>query len=849
MHRPIFRVSNRHWHYSVLWLSLLSFSLLSLNSCDQEQKKRNAKFVINEIMAANHAGLMSEDGNLYDWIEIKNTSSETESLKGYSLSVEKIKADGETKQKFWDFPDVELKPGECVVVFASKKGKKSDKDKKSDESKKDKKKKNKKNKDKNKDKDGNTEPPQGELHTSFKLPSDGGKLQLLRDDDVISEVIFGKLEDDEAYRRINDTIFEKTYEQSPGFDNTPEGYESYNSLIEKQRKSPLLIWESHNRGFKERRAWIEVKNVSDKPVDLQHYYLSTSKKNMNEWQFPAVQLKPGEHFVVDCAKEEFKVGGNKAIMLTSNGQFVDGVCANPAPFGSSMGRVDGKEGFFFFPKTTRGAENTTAHYRFMAPMPSFNPNAGVYAKNDSMIVRIDTHGMTVHYTTDGSVPSDNSPVYKDSLILKKTTTVRAYCEGDSTSMRSVTATSTFIFTEKPHTMPVFNITIAPDDLYDHNHGIYVEGPGASKEFPHNGANYWKRWWKKAHVEFFDSVGGGFSYDCEMAIFGGFSRALPKKSFKIRFKDTCGPKNITYDLYDEGMPAKVKNFVLRSGSQDISGVMVRDEFFTSLMKPQSPTLLVQAYRPVVLYINGEYFGIYYIREKIDDHFVAKHLDVSNDSVSIIMSGLYCEEGTKKDYMQLMSYVKSHDLSQQEHYDYVKSQFDLQGLIDYKLGQIYSCNTDAGNVRFVRSVDDKSDKKWHVVFYDLDATWATNKASAFYLRAGETSVVRAVNLLTNQLLKNKEFRQMFLEQLSTHMHTTFTTKNTTEVFDNIVNTIKPEMQQNCERWPGIMTFSRWEKNVNNFREKFKFRNKIMLNDLRKELAVTDEENKKYFSDLGF
>ena len=83
----------------------------------------------------------------------------------------------------------------------------------------------------------------------------------------------------------------------------------------------------------------------------------------------------------------------------------------------------------------------------------------------------------------------------------------------------------------------------------------------------------------------------------------------------------------------------------------------------------------------------------------------------------------------------------------------------------------------------------------------------------------------------------------------MHTTFTTKNTTAVFDNLINTIKPEMKQNCERWPGIMSYSRWEKNVNNFREKFKFRNKIMMNDLRKELGITEEENKKYFSDLGF
>ena len=83
----------------------------------------------------------------------------------------------------------------------------------------------------------------------------------------------------------------------------------------------------------------------------------------------------------------------------------------------------------------------------------------------------------------------------------------------------------------------------------------------------------------------------------------------------------------------------------------------------------------------------------------------------------------------------------------------------------------------------------------------------------------------------------------------MHETFTTENATAVFDNIINTIKPEMRRNCERWPGVLSYASWEKKVNAFREKFKVRNKIMLDSLREWLSITDEENEKYFSDLGF
>ena len=826
---------------------MTAMMLLTLNSCTDSiiKTKKQGEFIITEVMPANHTGLLAEDGELYDWIELQNITTEVASLKDYSLAFEKNgkksskkndeksdekddersdeKSDDEeaSKVKTWEFPDVEVKPGERIIVFASKKVA---------------------------DKEGKT--PQKELHASFKLSASGGKLQLLRDGDAVSEVCYGPLDDDVCYRLNADSIFEASYEQTPGFENTNEGFESYCTLMEQQRKDAALkIWEVHAKGQKKGRAWIEVKNVSDQPVDLEEYKLTTSKKKALKWNFPAVQIQPGERFVMDCRKEDFKIGSTKSVVLMKKKKFVDGVCPATTPYGVSTGRVEGKDGFFYFPSPTRNAENTSTCYRHIAQQPSFNPTPNVYSGRESMNVCLATYGYTVHYTTDGSMPTAASPIYKDSITIKKTTTIRAFCEGDSTTMRSNTATATFIFA-KEHTLPVMNITVPEADLYDYNRGIYMAGPGASTEYPHQGANYWKPWWKRAHVEFFDSINGGFSAGCEMAIFGGFSRTLAKKSFKIRFRDECGPAHLDYDLYNEGKVEEVKNFVLRSGSQDISGVMVRDEFFTSLMKQHSPTLLIQAYRPVALYINGEYFGLYYLREKIDKRFVARHLNVSTDSISIIMSGMYCEEGTKKDFTDLQTYASTHNLADKECYEYVKSRVDLTGLIDYKLGQMYSSNTDLGNVRYVLSKDPKGDQKWHIVFYDLDATWATNcTSSSYFLASGDNRVKRIQNLLVQELLKNQEFRQLLLERLSLHMHKTFSTKNTTAVFDDLINTIKPEMQRNCQRWPAVLTYPRWENRVKEFREKFKERNKIMLNDLRQYLKVTEEEEKKYFSDLGY
>lgn len=322
------------FNYPLKTSGLLSFCLIivifTFYSCEKKEP-----IVINEIMASNHSSIMSQDGELYDWLELKNTSSETVTLSNVTLVLEKstgVQAgDGEEiKEKTWDIPTLEMKAGECVVIFASKKDKND---------------------------------PKGELHASFKLPSTGGKLKLMNGSVIMCEISFPELEDDQCYRRLDDGSYELSYEATPGEDNTAEGYEKSCSKIEKQRTGSLKIWELHSKGHKTGEAWVEIKNISSSPVALQDYCLTTSKKDMSQWTFPEVELQPGALYVVDSQKDGFKIGKNKSIMLTKDGKFVDGLCANAAPHGTTSGRVEGKAGTFYFKSPTRGQENTTTHSR------------------------------------------------------------------------------------------------------------------------------------------------------------------------------------------------------------------------------------------------------------------------------------------------------------------------------------------------------------------------------------------------------------------------------------------------------------------------------------------------------
>ena len=766
----------------------------------------DGELVINEVMANNRTGLCDEKGVPTDWVEIKLVSGEGLAvsdkglaLKGFALTV--TKKNGKVTNVPLD--DVSLNDEGLGVAF-------------------------------------------------LKLPKKGTVQLLAPDGSVVSEVTYPSLDAEMVYARCEDGSFEVTRWQSPGFENDADGYEAYCRQTDEGRNGPVLIWEVFSRAEKRKDCWVELKNVSNDTIDLEDYALGKDLKKLEavnalmkmskgkkaSTKENKVVLMPGKMLVVP-----FKISSGETVVLAKNGKFVDGVCAKPTYFGTSVGRTIDGTGIYYFASATKGGENTAHPYRYIADKPVIN---GVKAGVERGI-KVGVNSLlswTVHYTLDGSEPTSGSPVWHDSLTITENTTIRAYTEGDSMTMRSDVATQTFLMDE-PHMLPVVNITIDEADMYDYNRGIYADGPGYSPQWPHRGANFWKSWTKRAHVEFED-----INTDCGFKIFGGYSRYEAKKSFTVKFKNCYGASKYEYDYFGTGEPVELNDMVLRSGSQDWNRCMVRDEFFTSLMAPHCPTLLIQAYRPVALYINGGYFGLYYIREKIDHHFVARKLGVSEDSITIIASSQYLEEGTKAEYNNLMNYIRSHNMADAECYEYVKARLDVQGLIDYKLGEIYSGNTDVGNVREVRSTDASGDRKWYYVFYDIDASWVGTKPSAsYYLRCGSDAQQGGLhNRTINSLLANKEFRQLFMERLSLHMHKTFSTKNTTAVFDALVNTIRPEMKRNCERWPQL-SYQQWDKNIENFRARFAEKHKVMLNDLRQLLSITPEEEKKYFSDLGF
>lgn len=775
------KVQNKNILYTILCV-VVTIILVSatFTSCG-ELTSSNSPFAITELMANNRTGFMAEDGNLYDWIEVTNESDKPANLAGYILAKDSCR-------KSWNFPDTVVQPGQCVLVFATK-----------------------------------TNLPT-QLHCDFKLSDEGEELQLRSPSGtLLCKVSYKKLNPDQSLRLKSDSIYSKTYRQTPGHSNDEEGYEAYLKDIETQRNSPLLLWEYLKNGkqinYKGKvRSSVELKNVSSDSVSLSDYELVNKLDDERFIRFPKRKLAPGEIFsIIDSAK----VLKGKTLILRRAGKFVDGVNIHKVYPGVSVLRQQGRLGFLYSLLPSIGAENTTEAYDDVTSSPKLLKKPGAY--NAKIIyISMAANDADIHYTLDGSEPTLQSPIYKDSILIEQSTTLRAFAQRQG-ELPSEPIFATYIL-GVGHSLPVVTITVDPNDLFDPVSGIYAKGFHADSAFPHVGANYWQAWERPAHIEFCDSL-DGFSYDCGIKIFGGYSRALDKKSFQIKFRSQYGQDKLKYTLFDDGLPQEFHSIVLRSGSQDIINTMVRDEFFTSLMAASSPSLLVQSYRPVVLYINKEYYGIYFIREKINKYFVGRHLGAEPDSTQLLMQQHLALYGSSRDYIRMVNYAIRNDMRDSACYAQMAKWANFESLIDFKIGEFYSSNTDAGNIRFCRSTDPCCDRRWHWIYYDLDATFMEFKPLDFYIQGtsleAPISSVSAYNVLICRLLTNSDFRQLFLERWKYHCEHTFESKHALQVFDQLVQTIEPEMERNCARWPANMSYASWKKHVETFRQQIRTR----------------------------
>lgn len=631
---------------------------------------------------------------------------------------------------------------------------------------------------------------------------------------------------------------------SLGYENTPKGVLAY----EKDRLPALQISElmsanaSYLAGAYGKTAdWIELYNGSKETVQLKDYCLSTDSGELGECVLPDKTLKPGQYCVILLAEREgsylagysrlpINLSSNgETVYLSRNGEIVDYAILPAMPTDVSYGRDMGSGGFAGLLTPTPGSVNTGKAALSTVPQSSTAP--GTYDTGSVDVVLSGTG--TIHYTTDCTTPTENSPIYTGPIHLTQTTVIRAVsCEPGK--LPSPSLDLTYVVNEG-HSLPVVSLVTEPDNLWSEESGIYVEGPNASLEFPHKGANYWQEWERQATVSLFEKDGTGFSSSCGISIFGAYSRALSMKAFSIAFRDAYGAGSLQYPLFGQEGLSSYESFILRCSGQDFFKARMRDVLMTSLVADHT-TVAVQKYRPAVLYLNGEFWGVYYIREKATENYVAGNHNVKVEDVLFARAN----GDSQPEYRALIDYVKNHDLSQQKHYDYVCSQIDVDNYIDYIVAEIYIANPDNGNIRFFKTPQGK----WTWILYDTDYGFASASHDTVWEHLnpkGTGSNDAFSTKLINGLLQNPEFKEKFIRRIAWQINNLWTEENVNSRIDELEALIAQDMKRDCERRES--SYGVWQSHVNSLRQFAASRNKQLPKFVQRYFDLSDAQMRDY------
>ncbi len=762
----------------------------------------DSALIISELLLSD--AQVPYEGLIRDVVEIQNRSQETVSTKGWFLS------DGGDPYEF-PLPEKELAPGECMVFLCE---------------------------------DG------ADINcTGFAL-NQTDVLRLTGPDYRYATPVSCDFAQPgmSLLVQLDEEMGYAVGEVSLGYENTPENAALYrkNTLPKGLRISELM---SANKSYLKGSYgttcdWLELYNASEEAVNLGEYSLSNDPDQPGRYALPEQTLEPGEYCVLFLSEKGLNLlrdypivpfnlsSAGESVYLSKNGRIVDYANVPVLPMDTSYGRGEGMADFSTLSDCTPGRENGEA--AALSAMPQVNLPQGSYDDVEFLEIELSGPG-EIYYTTDAGLPASYSNRYTEPIKITKTTVIRAVCYEEGKEASPV-LNLTYVVNEY-NELAVACLVAEHAQLFSEEFGIYMKGPNvpADEEFPFHSANYWWAAERRATFSLFDTDGSGFSINCGIGIFGGYSRALPKKSFGIYFRDYYGAGSLDYPIFGEDGLDSFESVVLRGCGQDSLKAMMRDPMITSRVA-YFTDVAVQKYKPVNLYINGRYWGIYYIREKLNENYVAGNFNAERKDVTICMAN----GRSSAEYVALIDYVRSHDLSDPECYEYVCSQVDIQEYIDYIFVEMWICNTDNGNIKFCKTTEGK----WTWIMYDVDYSFSSYSFDAVYDHTFPDGTGAGNNFSTaliRGLLKNPDFKEQFLRRAAWQMNNIWEETDMVAWIDAFEDMIEKDMQKDCERWG--RKYESWRRDVDYLRTYARNRNRNMLIHLKNYFGLNDAQMREY------
>lgn len=666
--------------------------------------------------------------------------------------------------------------------------------------------------------------------------------------------------------------------------------------------------------------WIEIYNTTNAIINLEGYHLSDKQSNPTKWKFPAVSINPNEFILVFASENtstdnelhaNFKLSSSGEYILLSDANSIlihqlDSVLLQEdISYGYSL---ESETDLKYFNQPTPASSNTNAGYLgFLSGEPALSLASGFYPDPiDVEITHTDTDA-ELRYTLDGSEPSADSPLYSASLNFQnrenEANTIsliptnpgsdypkdgydmdRADSRGwiapsvtiNKSNVLKVkafktnylpgnTVTATYFInpeTTNRYSLPVLSITTDKDNLFDEEIGIYVYGTTGDLGNYYEGGDEWER---PTHVQFFENDGSlAFEQNLGVRIHGAGGRHSTIKNMRMYARSEYGNALLKYKWFANDENKNFKRFLVR-GPGHRPDCAPRDDLADLLV--QNLNMDVQHMRHVIVFINGEYWGIHTIKERFDQKYLEGKYGKKDDDYVILRNGGILdsgEEGDEQPYTDLLAFVSENDMSSAENYNYVKQQIDMDNYLTYFTSEVYLGNVDwvDTNIKFWRykgngtkSTDlNGIDGKWRWFLYDFDLTFGGSCADVnprvnMLHKAFDPDYGRSTTLATG-LRQNQQFVYDFVNRMCDMLNSNFNAKNFLEKIDEIDGIMTQEMMEHVQRWryPSVAetyadrvnevpSLEQWNKTISELRAYPVDRKRKILDHLTAEFDLND------------
>jgi len=581
--------------------------------------------------------------------------------------------------------------------------------------------------------------------------------------------------------------------------------------------------------------WIELYNAGATSVDLSGYHLSDNDTDPTKYAIPAgVSISAGGFLRFWCSNRYTAVGTNyhtnfkltqttgseEVVFADAAGVAIDVQEINDAnQTNHSWGRSpNGSLDWRIYTDPTPNTSNTTPTKIAYAKKPDMEPNAGNFVGSVTVTITVEEPNMTIRYTTNGNLPTAASTIYAGPITISETSVLRTIAFPSSTdTLLSLCSTNTY-FIDENTSVPI--ISVAGDEIDDLLNAIGwgLEPVGSFELFDKD-------------YNLIDEAVGTYNKH------GNDSWAYDQRGFDYIVRDQFGYDNdIDHEFFSDVTDRTgYQRLISKAGANDNypssdGGAHVRDAFVHHIAQLDDHELDERSSFFNILYVNGDYWGVYDTREKADD---ADYTDYYYDQGEYEMDyikcwgGTWAEYGTMAPWSPFVTFVTTNDMTIAANYDYVTDNLNTLSLIDYVLVNTFSVCSDwlNWNTAWWRGYDPSgSALKWRYVLWDQDATFghyinytgipddSPTADPCDPLTLGGVDPNGHIDIV-NALMNNEGFLDDYINRFADMINTTFDCEVILGRLDSFRAVIDPEMTRHVNQWGG--TYSEWSTNYDELR----------------------------------